>query len=369
MILKERSRKQLAEAIRKTYPVSVRLLLRFGDCTIEVQTNDSEIRAGLHTYFHPFVTTSGTPQRTIFCYETEVVEIGFPLTPKMPDPGKTRIKEEYADLPDGRIVLKRLTGMVFLFGEGDHIAIGPCRKNLNQVVNFINNRHIEWLLDAGGILTHAAGIVLNGKGIALAGFSGMGKSTLSLHFLNIGADFVSNDRLILKRSHTELFMYGVAKLPRINPGTILNNPSLTGLLSEADVNRYSIMTSADLWAVEEKYDAPIDRCFPTSRFLLFSAMHVLIILNWKLKNGSVQILPVCLKERKDLLAAFRKSTGLFYLGIHDLRSGDPGEDVYLQHMEGIPVFEITGGVDFQSVLDFCMDLKLNDRNSEIPNIS
>ena len=65
---------------------------------------------------------------------------------KTPDPGKTKIKEEYVDLDDGRIVRKRLTGMLFVFGGGQNVAVGPCGANLNQVINFINNRYIEWLL-------------------------------------------------------------------------------------------------------------------------------------------------------------------------------------------------------------------------------
>lgn len=44
-----------------------------------------------------------------------------------PDPGKSKVKEEYADFPDGRLVRKRLTGMVFVFGEGDHLAMGGAR--------------------------------------------------------------------------------------------------------------------------------------------------------------------------------------------------------------------------------------------------
>ncbi|MEW6260793.1 MAG: HprK-related kinase B [Thermodesulfobacteriota bacterium] len=356
MICKERHCNHLVEQLRRLYPVSDRLLLCFGDCIVEVHTNDVDLCKGLAAYFQSFVLASGNPHVSISVHETVAVDIDFPLKPNMPDPGKTRIKEEYADLLDGRIVRKRLTGMVFVFGGDNHLAIGPCRKNLNQVVNFINNRYIAWLLDAGGILAHAAGVIFHGCGIALAGFSGRGKSTLSLHFLNVGADFVSNDRLILKQEKGCLWMHGVAKLPRINPGTILNNPSLHGILSGGDALRYARMAPADLWAVEEKYDVPIERCFPKSRFLLSSPMHALVILNWKLHGGSVRIHRLCLDERRDLLGAFMKSTGLFFLGYKNGSAEEPGEETYLAYLKGIRVFEVTGGVDFHAVLDFFSNL-------------
>lgn len=357
MMLRYMNRKSIAEAIRKAYPPLESLWVRFGECTIAVQTNDGEILSGLQTYFHPFlVPEEGHSAYTISVHEAEAVEIGFPLIPKMPDPGKTRIKEEYVDLEDGRIVRKRLTGMLFVFGESDHIAIGPCRNNLNQVINFINNRYIQWMLDAGGILTHAAGVVFRGLGIAIAGFSGMGKSTLSLHLLREGADFVSNDRLVLEKTPDHLLMHGVAKLPRINPGTILNNPNLHGLLSNTDVERYSGMTAETLWRLEEKYDAPIDRCFPKSRFLLCTPLHALLILNWKPRDKPMHMQTVSLNDRKGLLATFQKPTGLFYLGSRGFKPDDPTDVDYLERLGETPIYEITGGVDFKAVIDRCKHL-------------
>ena len=63
---------------------------------------------------------------------------------KDPKPGKSKIKEEYGDLEGNRLVCKRLTGMVFVFGGETNLALGPCLVNSNLVVNFINNSRIQW---------------------------------------------------------------------------------------------------------------------------------------------------------------------------------------------------------------------------------
>jgi len=356
MKLQARHRKTVSEFIRKSLPPTEEMFLRFGACILKIRANDSEILEGLRVYFHPFVVVSGVPTYTISVHETDAVEVDLPLIPKEPDPGKSRIKEEFIDLPDGRIVRKRLTGVVFVFGAEDHIAVGPCKRNLNQIVNFINNRYIQWLLHEGGLLAHASGVLLHGFGIAIAGFSGMGKSTLSLHLLGIGADFVSNDRLVLERKANEVIMHGVAKLPRINPGTILNNPSLFGMLSERELQRYARMSVGELWTLEEKNDVPLDRCFPNSRFVLSAHLHALVILNWKRQDRPMDARRVFLDERKDLLQAFRKSTGLFFLNERTPHPVDPTDDAYIDRLGDIAVYEITGGVDFQAAVAFCRSL-------------
>jgi HprK-related kinase B len=140
----------------------------------------------------------------ITAHEMPAWDLSLAYAIKQPDPGKTKIKEEYFELADGRVVRKRLTGMVFIFGEGENVAVGPCLENINQVVNFVNSRYIEWMLCKGCILGHAAGVILNGNKLAVAGFSGAGKSTLVLHLMNEGGTFVSNDRLMIENNNGDL---------------------------------------------------------------------------------------------------------------------------------------------------------------------
>lgn len=354
MILNESTRIQLVEKIRTNFPVTDDMHVQFGDCRIWVRTNSPSVISELKQYFSAFVGLPGMADCTITVHQTENVRIDHPLTVREPEPGKSRIKEAYVDLPDGRIVRKLLTGMVFVFGGQDHVVIGPCSDNLNQVVNFINNRYIEWQIARGGILGHAAGVRLYNKGIALAGFSGMGKSTLALHLVNRGADFVSNDRVILENNESGIWMHGVGKLPRVNPGTIVNNDSLKELLPHTDYERFASLSKDEIWNLEHKYDVPIDRYFGPNRFKLKTPLDALIILNWRRTDQPARLLPVDIDARRDLLPAFMKSTGLFFLPDSPIPISDPTEDDYIRFLKQSQVFEISGGVNFQEAAQACM---------------
>ncbi len=146
---------------------------------------------------------------------------------KKPDPGKSKIKEEYAEIEGGRIVRKRFAGMHFIFGGELHVAIGPCLENPNRIVAFINNRFIALKLNEGCLLGHAAGL-------APGGFFGAGKSTLALHLMSRGVTFISSDPLIVTQNCAGgLKMFGVAKLPRVKPVVFLDF-----IVMESDDARY-----------------------------------------------------------------------------------------------------------------------------------
>ncbi|WP_022661569.1 HprK-related kinase B [Paucidesulfovibrio longus] len=347
--------KALAEHFQSEFPTTHSLWLRFGEDVIEVRSNLKALHDSLCGYFKEFLTESQRPQIVVTTHDTSAPDLGLTYAIKDPDPGKSKVKEEYVDLVDGRVVRKRLTGMVFIFGDGHHLAVGPCLENDNQVVNFINNRFIERKLNQGCLLGHAAGVCLNGRGLALAGFSGMGKSTLALHLMSRGTTFVSNDRVMISSGEDGPMMFGVAKQPRINPGTALHNPDLARIVSDEDRVRFMALPADELWNLERKYDGLIDVCYGPGRFVLEAPLHGLVILNWKRDRGAVVVRRVDPGERVDLLAAFMKPTGLFYLPADLAAQADPGVEQYVELLSRCPLFEISGGVDFDVAADACID--------------
>lgn len=352
--------KALVADIRKAYPLKEHLTLRFHDVIMRVMTNDTPLAQELAGYFNPFLTDADHYDILVTAHQCPPPELGYNYVVKQPDPGKIKIKEEYIDVEGGRVVRKRLTGMVFAFSRHEHLAMGPCRENPNQVVNFINNRFISHLLDRGCVLGHASAVSLGGRGIAIAGFSGAGKSTLALHLMSRGVTFVSNDRLMVRNEGAGLVMYGVAKLPRTNPGTLLGNPDLHQVMHAHEKDRFSQMDEHALWQVEHKYDVCIDECFGQGRFALNADMDALVVLHWQRGAGPMSWRFVPHEARAALMPAFMKTEGLFYLP-ETVQARDNSMEAYLEVLKDCAVIEVSGGVDFDAATELCMTL-LGDGN-------
>lgn len=321
------------------------LNLDFDGLVIRVETNAPRLVEILAGYYDAFVTDENEAEIVVTAIEAPSPRLGIDLAIKPPDPGKSKIKEEFADIDGGRVVRKRLTGMVFLFGGGVNLAVGPCIENSNQVVNFVNNRFIQWTLKRGCLWGHAAAVQLGGRGLAMAGFSGAGKSTLALHLMSRGVTFVSNDRLMIEPANNGLRMYGVAKLPRVNPGTILNNENLQSMLSPDEKAAFEALSTDDLWSLEHKFDVDIDKCFGPGRFAVKGAMDGLMILNWKRGDLETRMQLFDPRRREDLLPAFMKSEGLFFLSDDDER--DRSLEGYASWLSRVQCLEVSGGVDFE----------------------
>ncbi|MBN1234212.1 MAG: HprK-related kinase B [Candidatus Coatesbacteria bacterium] len=338
----------IKEKLLKELILKETLYLKFVNVNIKVVSNSSALISCLKSYYNRFISIDSGESIRIIAIESDNKEFNVNYLIKEPDPGKTRIKEEYIDLEDGRIVRKVLTGLVFIFGGGTNIACGECIKNSNQIVNFINNRYIEWMLKNGCLLFHSAGILGEGLGIAISGFSGAGKSTLALNFLDRNFLFLSNDRIMMKRVANKTYMYGVPKYPRVNPGTLLASPSLMKILKEEERKEFLKIPKDKLWNLEHKYDVFIEEIFHKEVFILESEINALIILNWKRVKDPFFIKRIDLSERTDLIPVFAKSPGLFF----QLSSNDKynsTDQSYLKCLENCAVFEITGGIDFNLV--------------------
>jgi len=392
----------LAERFLRRAPAPYGLTLRLEELTLGVRTNSAAIAEDLRRYFAPFVCQeTGAPDlRFLFLdgpVEAPLVELA--VHPHLP--GKRPDKERFADLPGalpgdlpggpgGRLVRKQATGMLFLFGSGGHggvniapnIAVGPCAQNRNQLVNFLCARYMERRVAAGWLLGHAAGVAQaperGGKALALCGFAGMGKSTLALHLVARGCDFLSNDRVLVEpRPGLAPVLHGIPKHPRLNPGTALGNPELAPHLARAlpDALRsaYAGLPLADLYAVEDKYDAFIDDCFGVAsaeehattplndakrpkreRFRLAAPLAGLVVLNWRHGAGPMRPERVELAQRPDLLEALRKPPGVFYLP-GALATARLTAAEHLETLSGVPVLELTGGSDFVAGAQACLD--------------
>ncbi len=221
---------------------------------------------------------------------------------------------------------------------------------------------------AGWALGHAAGVVdpASDRALALCGFCGMGKSTLALHLVARGCDFLSNDRVLVQPADEPggaAVLHGIPKQPHLNPGTALGNAELAPLLARALPGTLRVacehMPSAALFGVEAKYDAVIDECFSArpgaeSRFRLRAPLAGIVVLNWRHGGGPLVARRVDLAGRPDLIEALRKPHGVFYLPHAVARAvREPRE--YLTALFGVPALELRGGSDFPSAASACLD--------------
>ena len=345
----------LADHLLQGVAVDRVVRLDVGGCRIDVATNATELATKLKRYFHELlVDGDGSPDFSILAVDADALELSGPWIAKQPDPGKKRIKEEWFDLPDGRVVRKRLTGMVFVFGGGLHLAYGPCLANDNQVVNFVNNRYMQWRLAQGFLLAHAGAVASEGRCIALCGPSGAGKSTAALGLLSAGLDFVSNDRLLFRARGDEVEVQGVPKHPRVNPGTVLHNTLLDGMIEEPERSRLLALPSEELRELERKYDVIIDGVLGPGRFRMQAELAALVVFNWG-GDGKARARPVDLRERPELLPMITKSPGLFYDSHPAGEPLDLSDERYLQALAGSPVLEITGRRDFDAAQRLCLE--------------
>ncbi|OEU70700.1 MAG: serine kinase [Desulfovibrio sp. S3730MH75] len=347
------TRAALVKKYRKDFPATKALFIRFDDIIIETRINTDKLHGYLENYFKDFLTSERKSDILITVHECPALDLDINYTVKQPDSGKIKIKEEFSNLNDGKVVRKILTGMIFAFGNGENIAIGPCTENSNQVINFINTRFIEHKLNQGYFLGHAAGVIQHGRGLAIAGFSGMGKSTLALHLMSKGATFVSNDRVMVTESGDQVTFYGVAKQPRINPGTALNNPDLLPIIPLEERNNFASLPKTELWDLEHKYDALIHECFGREKFILRAPMNALVILNWQRDESETIIKVVNPLKRKELLTAFMKETGVFYTPVSSSKIIDQNIESYAKLLSKTTVIEIGGGVDFDMAAKMC----------------
>ncbi|MBU1040333.1 MAG: HprK-related kinase B [Proteobacteria bacterium] len=368
----------LARGYGERYPARFSLRLRLEELTLDVRSNSEAVANDLRGYFGSFAEAgpsgAGVPADLEFLLlEAPVQEPPVALAVKPHAPGKRADKERFADLPNdgpgdggGRVVRKQATGMLFLFGGDRNIAVGPCAANRNQLVNFLCARYMERRLAQGWMLGHAAGVARpgqNGKGLALCGFAGMGKSTLALHLVARGLDFVSNDRVLVEPASgaRAAMLHGIPKHPRLNPGTALGNPALAALLSpvlsaalpEAARSAYADLAPEALREVEDKYDASIDACFGPGRFRLAAPLSGVVVLNWTHGGGALVPRRVDLGQRPDLLEALRKAPGLFYLPGAIAGRARLTTEQCLEALAGVPALELGGGSDFEAAAMLC----------------
>ena len=367
---------QLAQQLNQTQqqypclPVGLRLVLP--GYALAIRSNSAALLNSLAEYFDLTITSNLAPADTeILAIETDdFLEIGQNWQDWPREAGKTGRKETFLDAPEtqqGRFIFKVKTGMLFWQKPLTQIAVGSVERHPNQVINFALSQYLNHHLRQGWLLGHAAGLQIDGKGIAIAGLSGGGKSTLMLHLLEQGQHFISNDRLLIQAGHPpqttlkttrpgvpfgygQFYMRGIPKQPRINPGTIVHNPRLHSLIPAEQRHQLLALSASKLRHLEQKYDADVNQLFHSNCAQAESPLDLLVILNWSAQSEqSTQAQLTTLAQSPKLLPALIKSAGPFFAdaqGQFLAHQTVPDAKDYLNQLATLPCLEISGKLDF-----------------------
>jgi HprK-related kinase B len=335
--------------------------LQLMDYRLAIRSNSMAFLQRMQDYFsHVLIPDCESAGAEVHAIERDVIDPVFEFVDWKREQGKTGRKDAIHDFEDGRLVRKVRTGMVFLQSSPALVAVGPCLENDNQVINFINSQFLNWFQNNDFILCHAAALSVNGNGLAIAGLSGGGKSTLMLNLLeDTSTAFVTNDRLLVKKRYNDTLAVGIPKLPRINPGTIVNNPRLKSLIDEDSRERLLQLDKQELWALEHKYDVDIKQLYGDQRIQHDAALRYFLVLNWHHDaEYPVQLQKVDLSERKDVLGAIMKPSGPFYVDTQGNFNSDdamPDAAAYLAALQQVEIYEAVGRVDFARLGKLCHD--------------
>lgn len=330
--------------------------LAVGGYILEIRCTSDKLLAELLRYFQHVITEPARPDMTVYALGPAELPFTVDYRDWAREPGKTGRKDAICDLAHGRLVLKVRTGMQFLQSPAWTIAFGPSEDYPNQVINFVNTQILNRFQRDGWVACHAAAVRTPDKGLAISGLSGGGKSTTMLRLMELaGTQYVTNDRLLVRKGLDGTDALGIPKLPRINPGTIVTNARLTGLLDEEREEELLNMEPDDLWHLEEKYDLFIEDIYGPGRISHDAQLTDFWVLNWSRDSlAPTQLTAVSLSGRPDLLAAIMKSPGPFFQtpdGTFWTDSSPLDEAAYLSALDGIKVWEVTGQIDFDALFD------------------
>jgi len=330
--------------------------LTVGGLVVELRCTSKPLLAELLRYFQHVISAPADADMSVHVLGEAELPFAVSYLDWTREPGKSGRKDAICDLENGRLILKVRTGIQFLQSPDWAIAFGPTENHPNQVINFVNTQILNRFQREGWVACHAAAVKTAAKGLAISGLSGGGKSTSMLRLMEVaGTQYVTNDRLLVRKDGDRTDALGIPKLPRINPGTIVGNARLSGMLDEEREEELRNMEPDELWHLEEKYDLFIEDIYGPGRISHEARLTDFWVLNWSRDSDApTEVRKAELKDRPDLLSAIMKSPGPFYQkpdGSFWTDRSPMDTQAYLDALSGIQVWEVTGLIDFDALFD------------------
>jgi HprK-related kinase B len=339
----------LADVLAPSAGLPFTIALRFLDVPVRVAADDDAVGSALRRYYEPWVVADVESDAPTVTLLQGAVETHGEFEDVVRADGK-KVKEATRAIPGGRLILKRQTGVLMGIWPGRAVAAGDVRRHLNQAVNLVNHVYAAAMMARGYRLFHAAAVVRDGRALVLAGVPGAGKSTTSLHFVEAGWRFLSNDRVLARATPDGgIEVRGYPKQPRVNPGTLLHHPRLAALLDAGDRAALRALRPGDLWALERKRDVDLDTHYGAGTVVLAATMAMLVVLRWRPgRADSASFRRLALDELAGAAPLVAKDLGVFGIGAAAAYSASDTL-AYVELMRRVPVYEARGGMDLRAL--------------------
>lgn len=343
--------------IRGRHPAPWPVRFHVAGVTLNIVAGTEKIAEEIAAYYRPFEDEPGASAvresaLTISVIEAEPERIRGTGRIRRGRAGAGRVKEIVHEVPGGRIIEKVASGLTVFVGNREWIVLGRAAEQINPVVNVINAAYmIAWRRQGLSIL-HAAAVSWPRpkdppSAVAIMGAPGAGKSTAALWCMEEGAEYVSNDRLLVGPL-PESKVLGVPKHPRVNPGTRLTHPRLFTNLTPEERDALGRLPLKELVELEEKQDVVIENCYGPGRLKIPTRLAGWVFLDWRVGTGAwtASVIP---------FAALRPWAGDIVRGVdpYDSSEVEAGPDDLFNEMTSrlsrVPGLRISGKADFPAL--------------------
>lgn len=356
---------RVLEEFDSSFTPDHRLLLDLHGVKISVATDSDEVAGLLRQYYADYLASDEPGGGGEECFRIDALQQWIKVDQDeltvYVEESKTKPKEAFLDdtATGLRLMLKVRSGVLALLGQRHIRVAGDLVGNINQLNNIINAVFIIDRMDAGYTLFHASALALGDRGMIVSGRSGAGKSSAAIWTLDHGISIISNDRLLARRASGvgtgDIPMLGVPKKPRINPGTIVGNPKLHGMMPAEELARYQAMPMEELWHVEHKFDLDVKTVFGPQAEKATALLHAAFFIDWKVGGGDYHCDLLPAERYPEFFRAVFKDGGVFDLRNHETSLKPEHEAEYARVLEDIPIYHVTGGVSFESLVESILE--------------
>ncbi len=332
------------------------LLFAIHDVPFAVRSNDAAVIAHVARLVQRYRTaeaqTATGPQQELTAFQGTPAIDALRVTDVPRRSGGHPVKPARvatADLDDGRVILRRETGVVTTIRPDTWTIAGDLRAHPGEVTRALDAMLSLALVERGFLTLKGSALVRDGRGIALVGGPDSARRALAVTLLGHGFRWVTEDSLLVRVAAGHVEMRGLPGLLRLGPAAMLAHPALRAMLPDDERARYEGQTWRELREIEARYVVDAADAFGADGVATGGTLAMIVALRWKNGEaaGTPTVTPLARPDAYEALADATRSYGLY-----DLRGTLPPNFHRLQRIaETVVMHAVAGPVDLRTVAD------------------